>query len=446
MNNNKSSVGAFIALLLYSSFWSSAAHAEDLLHIYQLALENDPTFRSAQATLQSTIEAKGQADANYLPSLDLNAGGSQTKTKTAKTETDTDSIRYGVSVSQPLYNRYFPIQSRLAKSRISGAESDFASEQQNLIVRAAEGYLGVLRALDNLEFANAEQESIGRQLEQTKQRFDVGLVAITDVHEAQARFDLARARTIQAENELNNAREALRSITGKYHKDLAVLSDKTPFVAKPDPDDIDHWTNTALENNYGLLSSQQAVIQAEETVSFQRADYFPTLYLNGSYQRTEGDDYQDDFGRTFDGDVDSSSISLNFNMNLYSGGSTKSAVSQAREDLRFARENYEKTKRDVQRRVRNEYLGVISGISQVQALKQAVVSNESALKAAEAGFEVGTRTTVDVLNARSLLFSAINNYSQARYDYISSWLSLLQAAGTLNEEALQRINKWLEEK
>ncbi len=442
MNNYKSKAGAFMGLLLVCS----TVQAEDLLQIYQLALENDPTFKAAEASLRSTIEAKGQADANYLPSVDLNAGGSQSKTKTSTTDTDTDSIRYGVSLSQPIYNRYFPIQSRLAKASITAAEADFAAATQSLIVRASDGYLGVLRALDNLEFANAEQESIGRQLEQTKQRFDVGLVAITDVHEAQARFDLARARTIEAENSLNNAREALRSITGKYHESLAVLSDKTPFVARPDPDDIDYWTETALDKNYNLLTSQQAVIQAQETVSYQRAGYFPTLYLNGNYQRTEGDDYLDSFGRTVDGDVDTSSVSLNFNMNLYSGGSTKSAVSQAREDLRYAREIYEQIKREVQRRARNEYLGVISGISRVQALKQAVVSNESALKAAEAGFEVGTRTTVDVLNARSLLFSAINNYSQARYDYISSWIRLLQAAGTLDQQALERINKWLEEK
>ncbi|MGD8939002.1 MAG: TolC family outer membrane protein [Gammaproteobacteria bacterium] len=451
MNNNKSKPGAVVALLFFGSLWGflwvSAAHAEDLLQIYQLALENDPTFKAAEATLQSTIESKGQADSNYLPSVDLSAGGSKNKTETSTTTTDSDSIRYGVSLSQAIYNRNFPIQSRLAKSYISAAEADFASATQNLIVRASDGYLGVLRALDNLEFANAEQESIGRQLEQTKQRFDVGLVAITDVHEAQARFDLARARTIEAENALNNAREALRSITGKYHDSLAVLSEKTPFVARPDPDNIDYWTETALDKNYNLLTSQQVVIQAEETVSLQRAGYFPTLYLNGSYQRTEGDDYIDSSTQRFvNGDVNNSSVSLNFNMNLYNGGSTKSAVSQARQDLRYARETYEQTKREVQRRARNEYLGVISGISRVQALKQAVVSNESALKAAEAGFEVGTRTTVDVLNARSLLFSAINNYSQARYDYISSWLRLLQAAGSLDQAALERINKWLEEK
>jgi outer membrane protein len=446
MNKNKFNAGLLFSVFAWLSLGTNAAQAEDLLQIYQLALENDPSFKAAEASLQSTMEAKGQADANYLPSLDVSAGATQNNTETSTYSTDTNSIYYGASVRQPIYNRNFRIQSRLAKSRISGAQSDFASAQQALIVRASEGYLGVLRALDNLEFANAEQESIGRQLEQTKQRFEVGLVAITDVHEAQARFDLARARTIEAENGLNNAREALRSITGKYHENLAVLSDKTPFVARPDPDDIDYWTDTALEKNYDLLFYQQAVVQAQESVSLQRADYYPTLYLNGSYQRTEGDDYTNSQGFTVDGDVDSTSVGLNFNMNLYSGGRTNAAVSQAKQDLRFARETYEQTKREVQQRVRNQYLGVISGISRVEALKQAVVSNESALKAAEAGFEVGTRTTVDVLNARSLLFSAINNYSQARYDYISSWLRLLQAAGTLNQEALQRINQWLEEK
>ena len=443
MKKNKFTAGVLLGLF----FWISAAQAEDLMQIYQLALENDPAFKGAAATLQSTIEAKGQADANYLPSINLDAGYSQTNTKTSISDKETDSTSYGVSLNQPIYNRNFPIQSRLAKSYISGAQAQFSTETQNLIVRVAQAYLAVLSARDNLELSNAEQESIGRQLEQTKQRFDVGLVAITDVHEAQARFDLARARTIEAENQLDNSREALRTITGQYHEKLAILSDKTPFVARPDPDNIDYWTQTALDKNYGLLVSQQAVIQAQENVKLQRTGYFPTLYLNGRYQRTEGDDFLDTTtSQMVNGNVDNSSIGLNFNMNLYSGGSTNSAVTQAQQDLTYARQNYEQNKRDVQRRVRNSYLGVISGISRVQALKQAVVSNESALKAAEAGFEVGTRTTVDVLNARSLLFSAIYNHAQSRYDYILAWLSLLQASGTLDNAALERINKWLEEK
>ncbi len=446
MNKNNITTGSLISLFAWAILGTSSVQAEDLLQIYQLAVENDPTFKAAQATLQSTIEFKGQADANYLPSLDIYAGASQNKTESTNYDNESDTLQYGVALRQPVYVRDFPIQSRLAKSYITGAEAQFSAAMQSLIVRASDGYLGVLRALDNLELANAEQESIGRQLEQTKQRFEVGLVAITDVHEAQARFDLARARTIAAENSLNNAREALRTITGMYHEKLAVLSEKTPFVARPDPDDIEYWTNTALEKNYDLLTSQQALIQAQETVSLQRADYFPTLYLNGNYQRSEGDEYLGTNGIPQGGDVDSASIALNFNMNLYSGGRTNSAVARAKEDLRYARENYEQNKRDVQRRVRNEYLNVISGISQVQALKQAVVSNESALKAAEAGFEVGTRTTVDVLNARSLLYAATNEYAQARYNYISAWIKLLQAAGTLDQTALERINKWLEEK
>jgi outer membrane protein len=299
-----------------------------------------------------------------------------------------------------------------------------------------------LAALDNLEFSEAEQESIGRQLEQTKQRFEVGLVAITDVHEAQARFDLATANSIAAENQLDNARESLRTLTGQYHTNLAVLSDKTPFVARPDPDSIEAWTEIALENNFELLASQHAVEQARENVKLQRADYYPSVGLSASYTRNEGDDVLTNSGFV-SGDSDSTSVSVNLSMNLYEGGRTRAQTRQAAFDLTQSQEFYEETLRAVQRRVRSGYLGVISGVSQVSALKQAVVSNESALQAAEAGFEVGTRTTVDVLNARSILFSAINDHAQSRYDYILAWLGLLQAAGTLEEEDLQRINQWL---
>ena len=297
------------------TFWTTPGVAEDLLEIYQLALENDPTFKAAEATLQSTIESKGQEDANYLPKLDVYANGTSNRTDTDTSTTESDTINYGVSLSQPIYNRSFPIQSRRKKSLISKAEADFTAAKQNLIVNVSATYLNVLSALDNLETAEAQQESIGRQLEQTKQRFEVGLVAITDVHEAQARFDLATADTISAENQLDNARESLRTITGQYHTNLAVLSDKTPFVARPEPDNIDTWTETALAQNFNLISAQQDVIRAEDNVSLQRADYFPTMNVNANYGKTEGDDYISD-GQFFSGDSENASVTLNLNLNL----------------------------------------------------------------------------------------------------------------------------------
>ena len=442
MNKNKFTVSVVLTLIL----WVPAIHAENLMQIYQLAVESDPVYKSAEATLRSTVEGKGQADANYLPSLNVFGGGSTSRNRSARSTSKTHYSDYGASITQSIYNRNYTLESRIAKSSINQAEAQFAAAKQALIIRVSEAYFGVLSAMDNLQFAKAKQEAIGRQLEQTKQRFDVGLVAITDVHESQASFDLSRAETIAAENQLNNARETLRSVTGKYHENLSPLSEKTPFVVRPDPDNIDTWTEMALDKNYDLLASQQAVVQAQEQVSLQRAGYYPTLNLSATYQKTLGSDYQIDVNNvptTFSGNSDNASVGLNLNWNLYSGGSTSSAVAQARQNLIFYRESYEAKKRGVQQNVHSAYLGVISNISRVQALKQAVVSNESALKAAEAGFEVGTRTTVDVLNARSQLFSAINNHSQARYEYVLAWLNLYQSAGTLDQNTLDKINKWL---
>ncbi|WP_455205816.1 TolC family outer membrane protein [Kaarinaea lacus] len=455
MRNNK----LISSAILVFAFWATPGVAEDLLEIYQLALENDPALRSAEARKRAVYEAKGFTDANYFPSLDLVAGASYVEADT----TESDSVTYGVNLSQPIYNRSFPILSRQAKNDISQADAEFAAVKQDFIITVASRYLGVLSALDNVVFSKAEQESIGRQLEQTKQRFEVGLVAITDVHEAQARYDLSVANTILAENQLDNARESLRTITGQYHNNLAILSDKTPFVARPDPDDIESWTETALTNNLSLQAIQYRVNSAREELKLQRADYFPTLNLNAGYNSDSIDSefdssrfnidatdpnnpilVEEQFRDTSSTTTDTASVRLSFSLNIYSGGRTSTAVRQANEFLTQALEDMEETRREVQRRTRNGYLGVISGISRVQALKQAVVSNESALKAAEAGFEVGTRTTVEVLNARSILFSAINNHAQARYEYILAWLELLQAAGTLEEDALKRINQWLE--
>jgi len=445
MNKNKFTPGALLALFL----WIPTTHAENLLQIYQLALENDPTYKTAEASLRSTVEAKGIADANFLPSLDIHGGGSYSKTDTALTTNETHSSNYGASITQSLYNRSYTIQSRLAKTSIAQAEAQFAAAKQSLIIRVSQAYFGVLSAMDNLQFSKAQQEAIGRQLEQTKQRFDVGLVAITDVHESQARFDLSRADTIQAENNLNNARETLRTITGRYHETLTPISEKSTFVVRPDPDNIDTWTEMALDKNYDLQSSQQAVVLAENQVSLQNSGYYPTLNLNANYQKNIGSDYDtfiNGIPIRVSGDTDNTTVTLNLSMNLYNGGGTSSAVAQARQNLIFARETYEANKRGVQQNVHSAYLGVLSNISRVQALKQAVISNQSALKAAEAGFEVGTRTTVDVLNARSLLFSAINNHSQARYDYIFGWINLYQAAGSLDQSSVERINDWLEAK
>lgn len=446
---------ASIAVAL--SCWVVPSYGDNLVDIYQLAQEHDPTYRAAEAQKNAVYESKGFATANYLPSLDVGASTSRSETDSK----ETDSTNYSVSINQPLYNRSNFIISDQTNSQIEQADLQFLTTQQDLMVRVARGYFDVLAAQDQVQFSKAEQEAIGRQLEQTKQRFDVGLVAITDVHEAQARYDLSIANGIAAENQLNNSREALRTITGEYHQKLATLGEKTLFVSRPNPDNIDSWTDTALNQNPNLQASRRSVDIARYELKLQRADYYPTLNLSASYNSTDTEFDSEVPSYSYDlatrqivttnhisrvsNTTDTTQVQLGFSLNLYSGGRTNTAVRQANFYLNQALENLEESRRSVQQYVRSSYLGVISGISRVKALKQAVVSNESALQAAEAGFEVGTRTTVDVLDARRRLFAAINDHAQARYDYVINWLQLKQAAGTLSEDDLQKVNQWLQQ-
>jgi outer membrane protein len=308
--------------------------------------------------------------------------------------------------------------------------------EQALILAVADAYFNVLSARDNLEFAEAEKQSNARQLDQTKQRFDVGLVAITDVHESQAAYDISVAQAIESANLLDSAKENLREITGRYHEELAILKDNVPLVP-PNPNDLQDWTEMALEENPSLKAAEAATEQAKEAVNAQKSGHYPRLNLFVDHSQSHTDN------PAFASSTDSTSATVQLYVPIYEGGSTSSRVTQFRELLRQSRQFLEQTRRTTQRNVRNAYRGVLSGISRVKALKQALVSSQSALRAAEAGYEVGTRTTVDVLVARRNLFSAQRDYSQARYNYLLDTLRLQQAAGALTAQNLKTINDWL---
>ena len=426
---------------LASLLAAQSALADTLLEIYNLAKTNDPGFKAAQATLDSTRQLRGQSTANFLPRLDVGASRNHYDNSYSTIDTTTglptiitgsgDSTVYSATLSESLFNYGNIVYNRQTDLSVKQAEANFRAEQQNLIIRVADRYFGVLSALDSLEFTKANKQAIGRQLEQTKQRFDVGLVAITDVHEAQARYDSTVAENIAAENALDSAFEALREITGKYQKQLSTLKANVP-LEPPQPNNIDQWTQQAMKQNPLVLANQYAVQYAQQVVKAQRAGYYPKVSLDASYI---------DNSTT---DTSNTSVGISMSLNLYNGGRTSSAVKKAQYDLTYAQENLESTQRQSQRDVRNAYLNVIAGVSRVKALKQAVVSSESALKASEAGFDVGTRTTVDVLLARQNLFDARRNYSQAKYTYITDTLRLKQAGGELTEDDLKKINVWLE--
>jgi outer membrane protein len=304
------------------------------------------------------------------------------------------------------------------------------------MVRVAERYFSVLGAEDNLALARAELEALQRQLEQAQQRFEVGLIAITDVQESRAGYDRSVANEIVARNALENAREGLREVSLAYHPTIARLSANPPLTA-PDPEDIEVWVNTALGQNLTLASAQIAADIAHQDIRAQYANHLPTLDISGNHG------FSSSGGRFGDSEQESSGIGLNLSLSLYEGGQVASRTRQAEHRHSESLERLEQQQRAVYRQARQSYLEVLSTISAVKAYMQAMVSAETALESTQAGFEVGTRTAVDVVASQRNLYQSRRDYSRARYDYILSIFRLKQAAGTLGADDLLLANGWL---
>jgi len=338
-------------------------------------------------------------------------------------------------LTQPVYHHDYWVGLRQADATVAQAEADYGVAKQDLMIRLASGYFDLLAAQDNLDFARAEKEATARQLEQAKQRFEVGLIAITDVHEAQAQYDLTVAQEISADNLLANAREALQEITGQYEETPQLLQDDIPLLS-PEPADIEQWVAKATEQNLSLKSAQFASSVASEEVNRQRSGHFPTLDVVASKNYS-------DSNSAFGSERESEQISLQLNVPLFAGGAVSSRTRQAAYRAEAAKQTLLQTRRGVVRQARNAYLGVIAEISRVKALNQAVISSAKANEATQAGFEVGTRTIVDVLLSQRELFRAKRDYARSRYDYILNTLRLKQAAGSLTHSDIAAVNKWL---
>jgi outer membrane protein len=331
---------------------------------------------------------------------------------------------------------------RQAKASVRQADAQLAAEGQNLIVRVAQAYFDVLAAEAELSSVKANSKAIERQLEQAKKRYEVGLIAITDVHEAQAEYDLSKAAEIQAANAVEIAYVALSEITGQSHSELSKLAAKIPMIT-PEPDSADAWVDKARQDNLSIAASLSAIEVAQENVKFQKAGHYPTLDLVGE---TGEQDVNGGVSGLSESDTDSSAISLQFNLPIYEGGAVNSRTRQALAQLEQAREEATGTHRAVEKQARSAYLGVIADQSRIRALQQSVVSSQSAVDATEAGFEVGTRTIVDVLDAQRGLYRATADYHIARYTYIVNYLLLKQAAGSLSDEDVNTVNSVLTEK
>jgi outer membrane protein len=436
---NKTLKLLFIAGLAYLP----GAYGLDLIGIYEMARQNDPQIRQAREQMSATREVKPQAKALLLPNLSL--GGSydwvdQNNRNDSVIPGSSGSQSFtqyelGVELTQSIYDRALWIQLEQADDSIASAEASLASAEIDLMVRSSTAYFNVLRANDDLRTSIAEREANGRQLEQAKQRFDVGLIAITDVHEAQAAFDNARASEIDAENELSNEWEALREIVGDLQEPIAKLGEKLP-LAKPEPSDVEQWAAAALKQNFDIIADTEAADISKKNIEVQRSVHFPTLDLVGTYGRQTS---HADFGA----DRDTGTIGVELNLPIYQGGAVNSRTRQARFEYQASMESLDGTRRRVNKDARDAYRGVLSSISEVEALKSTVISFQSALESTQAGLEVGTRTMVDVLTVTGNLYDAERDYAGSRYDYIINGLELHRAASTLTPELLQKANGWL---
>jgi len=418
--------------------------AEDtLIEIYDRARQSDPQFQQAIADRRAREEALPQARAGLRPDVSLSSRyttrdtDSDIGTTTGNEEEDYRQLSYGVELTQPLYRFSQARSVDRADALVEQARADFASAEQALIIRTAERYFSVLDARESVDAAAANLEAIERQLEQAEQRFEVGVIARTDVEEARAQADLARAELLQAEDDFETERERLRELTDRAPARLRQVREGVELNA-PSPNDPDAWRGRAEDENRDLAAARFAAEAAMEGVDVERGGRFPQIDLIAGY---DGLEQYDRGGQDRSSEEYSAGIQLN--LPLYQGGGVSSSIREAQFRYTEAREVLEEARRTVTRNAADAYRGVETALERVRALEQARISTQAALDATEAGFEVGTRTIVDVLNAQREVFNAERDYQQARHAYLVNTLRLQQAAGALSAEDLRGVDTLL---
>ncbi len=434
-------------LLILTLTVSGTAHANDLMRVYDLAIQNDATYGAAQHARDATVEARPQARAALLPQITggYNYGKSNetgTESFQGQPESEIDrnssSSTLSVTLNQSVFDWAAIQRLRQSGDQVALAEASLRAASQNLILRVAEAYFGVLSARDALRSTEAENKAVERQLEQAKRRFEVGLSAITDVQEAQARYDLTVANTLQAQQALEVAKEALAEITAEPLNTVSSLRDEFPLPS-PNPADVSVWVSSARDHNLDLLIAQYNREIAGRDVGIARAQHLPTVGASAQYSDNDSD------GSRFSGKSETETFGVQVNVPIFAGGATQSGVRQALATRAQRESEYEGQRRLVERNTRDAYQAVVTGAARVKAFKQAVLSNTTAQEASAAGLEVGTRTAVDVLNAQQQLYLAERTYYQSRYDYLLAVLRLKSAAGKLNEQDLAEIDRLLVE-
>ena len=434
-----------LAVSLVASSWAQAA---DLLETFHAAQANDPVFAAARATQQAGQEKLTQGRSLLLPSINLSANTTfndlTTQYHPATPPLFTggsnryNSNGYGVTLVQPLFRQQN--WQAYSESELQAAQAGMQLKiaEQDLILRVAQAYFDVLIAQDSVGLVNAQKTAISEQLEQAKRNFEVGSATITDTLEAQARYDLTGAQEIAAQNNLEIKRSALQQLINVKPGELAALGKELKPEA-PQPADMEQWVDQAQMNNLQLAIAQTGAEIADKEVARTRGGHYPTVDMVANYSQNSANGGSFGVGS----DTTNKSVGVQLNVPLFQGGVVNSRWREAEANRERARQELENARRNVAQQVRLSYLGVVSGVAQVQALQQALTSGESLLQASKLGQEVGVRTNLDVLNAQQQLFATRRDLYQAQYNYLLNQLHLKQATGTLGEADLSKVNQAL---
>lgn len=440
-------------MLAAAAFCASISQAADLTQAYKDSVDNDPVLGAAKDGYDATSELVPQTRSSLLPNVVVNAQGTENRRTlpgSRVVDTDPNSPTFGQQIPpgttkfrehgwqaqliQPLFDAeaWFVYKSSLA--RRDQAAYDFAATEQDLIVRVASAYLDVLRAEALLESTEAEEAAVKRQLEQVQQRFDVGLVAITDVLESTAAYDLAQVRRIQAQGDHDIFFETLATLTGVNYQEVERFSATLPII-NPEPLDADQWVSTALDENYTVRAAQERLAAANQELKARISGHLPTVDAQVSYNSfvTHGSNF---LGQK----SELGTVGLRVQMPIYQGGFTSSRVREARSRTGEAREFLRGRQLVVERDTRNLLKAVTTDVVRVRARLRAIRSSESALEAIETGYEVGTRNIVDVLEAQRILYASQFDYAESRYNYVLNLLRLKQTAGTLTAKDIDDLN------
>jgi outer membrane protein len=438
-------------LLLAQISW-----ADSLKEIYEAALQNDPVLSAARASFNADREVKNISRAALLPQLSV--AGEYTESENNENSqqivviqnesipsirnglTDSNQTSYSASLTQAIFDMPSWYRFKSGSALSSSAKAQFSADQQSLIIRVSQAYFNALRAHDNMETRKAEERAIQRQLEQTRERVEVGLLPVTDVHEAQAVFDDAAVNSLEARGSLNIAFEALEVLTGQSHSVLAGLMDSFE-ATNPSPEISEGWVDLAMANNFQLKVAKLGKDAAYNEAKAAAALRLPKITGRATYYDSDSDGIS--FGSPFESLQDGHQFVVSVSMPIMGGG-VDAQRRQAKQRAIQSGEGYTAAKRNTVQSARSRHQLVITNAARVKARKQAITSANSALEATQAGYEVGTRNIVDVLVAQRTLYQARRNYANARYDYILSMMSLKEVAGQLAPDDVFALNAWLD--